>query len=431
MSHPEWGPWDSPIAADDDGADDEDLYISNPITYERDDTPLTVPDATRAARPQPAMPTWTPRPPEPPTRVDVAPLRMDIPPPAPPRPPFRPVSQDPSWPPRLPPKRRPPRWALAAAAAIIVAAGGRTAFALAGSPGAPSSSGLTPPVTPAAARDILARYTAANNTANARMDPGLLASIETGSSQAIDSAAYLVQRAEGASPSPAFAPATSRFWIPREPAAYPRWFAVSVANRELGARHAVLGTGYLLFTRASAGAPWKVASGPFLTGGPAAGASPALDSGGHAAAVTAAARGLAVPESRIAAETAESVDGHGPVQVPDPGSLADVRAVTSQRPGLPRGSTVSDTRAPAGYPVAGLRTAGGGALVFCTDAATVTYQAPPGRSFTMDIPGLYDRGQRLGSAGLRVLDQFAVYDPPAGHGAPRVVAAFSGIGGKR
>lgn len=413
--------------------DEEELY--NPIVYERDDTPPTAPDSGWTARPAPAVPWWTPAlAPERATRMDVtrteAPRPVPAPPvPPPPRPAIRPVAQDPSWPPRLPEKRRPPRWLLAAAAALLAAAAAAgTVFALTGSP-APRSSGLAPPLTPAAARGVLSRYTASNNTANAHLDAGLLAAIETGSSEVIDSTAYRVQRAEGAPPSPAFAPSAARFYLPREPAAGPRWFAVAVTNRALAGQRPVLGSGYLLFTQASPGARWKVAAGPFLLGGP--GTPPvALDTGGYATAVTPATAGLAVAPSRIAAQTARSAGGHGPVLDPDPGSLTDSRAVTSQRPRLPAGSAVSDTRAPAGYPTVGLRTAGGGALLFYTDTATVTYQAPPGRAFTLNIPGLYDAGQPLHRAGLRILDQFAAYDPPAGHGPVRVVAAYSGISSK-
>ena len=48
----------------------------------------------------------------------------------------------------------------------------------------------------------------------------------------------------------------------------------------------------------------------------------------------------------------------------------------------------------------------------------------------LTVPGLYSPARALSRAGLSYLDQFAADDPPAGAGAPRVVAQYSGITGK-
>jgi hypothetical protein len=119
------------------------------------------------------------------------------------------------------------------------------------------------------------------------------------------------------------------------------------------------------------------------------------------------------------------MNGRGPVS--SPGNLADAGAVSYWRSRLPKGTRITDTRTQTGYGIVGLRTADGGALLFFTNAAVVTFTAPHKTSFTMTVPGFYDGRKALHWAGLRFLDQLAVYDPPAGSGAPRVVADYSGV----
>ncbi len=76
-----------------------------------------------------------------------------------------------------------------------------------------------------------------------------------------------------------------------------------------------------------------------------------------------------------------------------------------------------------------LRTTDGGALVFYTDAAQVTVAAPPGSALHLSIPGFRSSSQGASPVQVSYLEQFAAYDPPAGGGAARVVADFSGITG--
>ena len=103
--------------------------------------------------------------------------------------------------------------------------------------------------------------------------------------------------------------------------------------------------------------------------------------------------------------------------------------------GRPRctGGTVTDTHTAAagadGQEFA-LLTADGGALVFYTDAAEVTITPPAGSLLRLTVPGFYSASQPLTKATVSYLEQFAAYDPPAGGGAPRVVADYSGITGK-
>ncbi|HEX6453891.1 MAG TPA: hypothetical protein VF060_31070 [Trebonia sp.] len=135
-----------------------------------------------------------------------------------------------------------------------------------------------------------------------------------------------------------------------------------------------------------------------------------------------------VDPSKLAQSTADSLDGHGPVS--NPGKLAEYSTVNSWRARLPKGTAVSDQHTQTGYGIIGLRTSDGGALLFYTDAAVVTFTAPRGKTFQMPIPGVYSSKQRLGWAGMRFLDQPATYDPPRGAGNPRVVANYSGIQGR-
>ncbi len=75
----------------------------------------------------------------------------------------------------------------------------------------------------------------------------------------------------------------------------------------------------------------------------------------------------------------------------------------------------------------GLAVAGGGALLFYTDAAELTLTPPQGEVMHLSVPGFYSSGQALSAAGLRYLEQFATYVPPRGGPGPRVVADYSAI----
>src|SRR5579872_2553021 len=120
------------------------------------------------------------------------------------------------WPPRR--HRRPRlRWVVAALVAVAAASVG-AALVLTGNsgrsgqPGAAPSSPLptvapmapTAPPSPAGqgaltmaqASQVLANYTTANNTANAQRSDSVLATIETGSSYAVDAGLYRLQLAE-------------------------------------------------------------------------------------------------------------------------------------------------------------------------------------------------------------------------------------------
>jgi hypothetical protein len=285
-----------------------------------------------------------------------------------------------------------------------------------------------PPLSLSRARAVLAAYTAVNNSANAERGDALLATVETGSSDAIDKAAYQTQRATGAAPFPAFGPASATYYLPRsEPAAGPRWFAVRVSNAFLSHPAKVTSVEYLLFLQAKPGGPWRNAIEPYLLSGTSA-PQVAIGGDGLATAVAITATSLPVAPVQLPKLTATSLDGTGPIAAP--GNLADrtdERFWHGKAPTL----TITDSHAPATAGQAfALLTTGGGALVFYTVAATLTITPPAGTTIHLTVPGVYSAAQSLHRAVLDFRDQFAAYDPPAGGGTPRIIADYSGITGR-
>jgi hypothetical protein len=348
-----------------------------------------------------------------------------------------------SWPPRLPRRRR--RWLVPALVAAATACVGAAILLTSGSPAGPASAtrsaapaqpvqpaartpapqgGMRPPLTMARAQQVLAGYTTANNKANAQRSDTMLATVETGSSYAIDTGIYREQQARNQAPYPAFGPAHAVYYIPREPAAYPHWFAVRVFNANLANPEKVTGTEYLLFTQAAAGALWKNAIEPYMLTGASA-PRIAVGTDGYATAVSAGTASLAVSPSRIAQVTAASLDGSGPVGAP--ANLADRVDESFWHSKVPAAAVTDRHAAASGGQVFGLATTGGGALLFYTDAAEMTLTPPQGEVMHLSIPGFYSPGQDLSRAGIGYLEQFATYVPPRGGSGLRVVADYSGL----
>ncbi len=289
------------------------------------------------------------------------------------------------------------------------------------------------PLTLTQARGVLAQYTQTNNTANNQRNTTLLATVETGSSYAIDAGFYAEQQGIGARPYPAFTAVQATYYIPRAvPAGEPQWFAVQVANAFTAHPGTVTSTEYLLFTESASGT-WQNAIEPYLMTGASA-PQIALGTDGFATAVGPAATTLTTPPGQVATETAASLDGTSTGQgaIAIPGQLADQRDARGWRAKLPD-ATVTDTHAAAAGTAGAefaLRTSNGGALVFYTDAAELTITPPAGTELRLTVPGFYSTAQAVTRAGVSYLEQFAAYDPPAGTGAPGVVADISGITGK-
>jgi len=132
---------------------------------------------------------------------------------------------------------------------------------------------------------------------------------------------------------------------------------------------------------------------------------------------------LRVPPGQIQQATAASLDGAADT-MKNPGNLADLQDQASFRPRLPDDSD----RHYASGPVFGLKTAGGGALMFYGLTARLSLAPPPGGTFELGIPGYYSPGQTLASATAMYVDQFVTYIP-RGPASPRVIADASGVGG--
>ena len=347
-----------------------------------------------------------------------------------------------------------PRWLTPAGVAALAAVTGASAIALtSGHPSGHASQGggftaptATPtfsasasaaasppavssaPITLGQAQGVLAGYTTVNNGANAERSGTLLAVAETGSSFAIDTGLYQRQRGLGAAPYPAFGPVQATYYIPRhEQAGEPRWFVVRVANAFSAHPKQVTSIEYLLFTQATPGGAWRNAIEPYLLPGATA-PRIAVGADGLATAVSPTASSVTVAPGQLPAVTATALDGAGN-GVANPGNLSDLADQRFWNGKLP-GAAVTDTHAAAAGPDGqefALRTSDGGAIVFYTDAAELTVTARPGTMLHLTVPGFFSPGQALSRARMSYLEQIAAYDPPAGGGAPRVVADYSGI----
>jgi hypothetical protein len=188
------------------------------------------------------------------------------------------------------------------------------------------------------------------------------------------------------------------------------------------------GAGYVLFTRAAKGAAWKNALEPYLL--PGSGPPPFVETDAEGYAIEAALTGndpnLSVPPGQIQEATAASLEGTADT-VKNPGNLADLQDQASFRPRLPDGSADTDRHYVSG-PIFGLKTVGGGALMFYGLTARLSLALPPGGALELGIPGYYSPSQTLTSATVTYVDQFATYIP-RGPASPRVVADASGVAG--
>jgi hypothetical protein len=311
-------------------------------------------------------------------------------------------------------------------------AAGGSAAASPGAGGGTAGGTAAAPLTMAQAEAVLASYTSTNNAANAQRSDTQLAAIETGSSYALDAALYQAGRAAGTATFPPFEPVSAAYYLPRdEPQAGPRWFVVQVSNALTASPAKVMSTEYVLFTQPVPGGPWLNTIEPYLVPGASA-PRITLGADGLATAVSPDTADAVAP-GQLPAATAASLDGAGGQNpVADPGNLADAGDARLWRKDVPD-VTVKDTHAPAagaGGQEFALLASDGGALVFYTDAASLTVTPPAGSVLHVTIPGFYSPSQALTTAGITYLEQFAAYDPPAGGGAPRIVADYSAVTGK-
>lgn len=300
-------------------------------------------------------------------------------------------------------------------------------------PGSTSPATDPPALTKARAERILASYWHANNDANQSRSATLLATIEAGSSYAIDAGTYQASRVTDPADSQ-YKPFTAEkavYYIPRQPAGvYPRWFAARVTYATLASPQHATGAGYVLFTQSAKDAPWKNVLEPYLL--TAAGPAPFIETDAKGYAIQApltSAAGLSGAPAQIPQLTAQSLDGSA-TTVKNPGNLADLRDQQYFQSRLSAGSADTD-RHYTGGSVFALKTVGGGTLVFYHLTARLSLAPPPGKTINLGIPGFYSASQPLTSAVVDYADQFAIL-LPAGSAdtAPAVIADASGITGR-
>jgi hypothetical protein len=298
---------------------------------------------------------------------------------------------------------------------------------------APGTPATQAPITQAQAQQVLAAYTSTNNMANAQASQSQLATVETGSSLAIDAGIDQVKSASGSAPYPPYGPAHASYYIPLESPGYPHWFAVQVQNALASAPAQVINSEYLVFTQAAPGAPWKDAIEPFIVGG----VTPpqvALGANGYATVVTVSDASLALSPATASEATATALDT-GSGEPATPANLADQQALAALHRDFPATSFETDRHFATAQAIYGLRTVNGGALLFYDVAAQVTVTAQADGTLPLNVPGFLSPGNPVARATLDFLEQFAAYDPAAGAGhgargrAPSVVADYSGITG--
>ena len=352
--------------------------------------------------------------------------------------------------PRRPVIRRRRRLLAVAVVTVVVAAAAAVLLTRAGTPAGrpaagtiPASSAArpsasqaaprpaAPPLTVTAARHVLAGWLTANNEANMLRSSNILARIEGGTSFQMDAGGYRWKQAEGSAPSQPITLANPSFSIPAGSGSrYPQWFAVTGQWTRMDGSRAGLDAAVLVFTRASATAPWLEVLEPDLLPGSSR-IHVARTAAGQAEQVAAAdAAGLSVAPADIQQLTARYLDGgRGLAGFSMPGNLQDLRDEQYWKAGnLPPGAAVTVTHAVSGNPVYALRTTDGGAVLLYDLTATMTFSAPPGDSLKIKVPGYLSPDRPVTSATLGYVDQFATYDPPRGSTAgPVVIASAGGI----
>lgn len=334
----------------------------------------------------------------------------------------------------------------------VVTAGAVVAYVSLSPAGRPSGPGASktgslfasaqpPAVTAAQAAQVMSHWTNVGNEVDGdlRLSGSLLGNIEAGSSYIMDLGNDATW--EFTSPGkrlPLLQPVHDAYYIPGQSvhAPFPHWFLVQDTNADTASNGGVSSgtgaTGYMLFSQASAGAPWLDVFEPYLVPGGTPAPQIATDTHGHAIVVSPGgdAAALNVTPGQIGPLTIAAMDSTGTSAIKLPSNLTDlidehVKTVWQGfiGNGFPAGTSMTLSHQAGSGPVFGLRTRDGGAILFYYVNARLTIVAPPGSTFSLNEPGF---GTSVSSAQVPFIDQFVAYDPPKGQGAPSVIATASG-----
>jgi hypothetical protein len=314
-----------------------------------------------------------------------------------------------------------------------------------GSSGSQQASSAAGVVTMTVARQVLSRYVTVNNQSNKVRQDSLLATYEGGSSYQIDAGTY--RWTLNSDPSNTAYSALSytnpQFYIPMQ-SGYPAWFAVRALQEDVPSltKKALM---YLVFTRASASAPWLEVREPTAYGMPAGPQPQIAAKSGYATQVSPSdATGLALAPDKLPAQDVNYLDvGNIPTTPARPGlpvpkrpkvinfvngttGLGDESDTSFWRSHMPSGSSVLDSHQTTPDQIYALRTTSGGVLVFYDLTASLTLGTPDAQSFSITIPGFFNNSEQSTSFTLNYDDQFAVYEPPGTSPTPQVVADETG-----
>jgi hypothetical protein len=302
-------------------------------------------------------------------------------------------------------------------------------------------------VTRAVAQQVLSRYITLDNRSGKLREDSLLATFEGGSSYQIDAGIYRWTLSSDPSNKDYSAVdyVDPQFFIPWQ-SGYPAWFAVR-ALEEDGPSLTDKAQAYLVFTKASASAPWLEVREPGAYGLPAEPQPQIATASGYATQVSPSdSTGLALAPDKLPAQDVAYLDVDNiPTTAPRPGlpvpkrpkvinfvngkttlvEFADTSDFQSQL--QPAGGSVTDTHQTTGDQIYALRAVSGGVLVFYDLTASVSMNAPYGEPFSITVPGFFTNDRQSTEFTLNVIDQFAVYEPPGKSVSPEVLANNSAM----
>jgi len=209
-----------------------------------------------------------------------------------------------------------------------------------------------PALTKIQAEQVLANYQKVNNRANAELDGGLLATVETGAQLEMDRAGYRLRAVKKDKYTP-FTYSRPSYYIPRQDG-FPKWFAINATSGNT--RHA------LLFVQDRQGGPWLLAADPFPSA-PLTGVN--LDKDGYATAVSPRDTDAAVQPGKVAVAHAATLSTGAGGMAAGPYTTGSRDVLTKIETELrKRGVTLTSDFAPDQQRSFALRTTGGGALVW-------------------------------------------------------------------